>query len=1015
MKKTSRFILSWLFAFVALITVSFGANAQNRIYLEDFTIKDYNPVEVKVMLDNDVPVAGMQFHVEAKGLKVLGIKGTDRLTSGQKIDTKALPFVLIYGSTTFTGDSGAIATIEVQAEPGTFSQENPELSLTIYNIIVSQLGGIEVPMNTSATAEGTLDKDVIPYKVLPAQGYDKVTLVEGEETTIVLDLDAIFPPHSNQAFITLPEGVKFVENSVAKGSACTEGAEAFTFYQENNGRWSVLIANSGGFAFDSGQGSLFSFNVIAQNGAPENGKILINSEGTEKVSDTLYIPYTSSCEIEFTCEEPVEETSVWVVGNGNGMTWDLPGQEYTGENGIFMFDLKGVSAFKVSTVKAADWDTFNANAYATGNANFSDKVGNAGGETLPVVLWGANQDLPWTGDYSITLNLNDMSMTAYTTTPKPVTAPDVYIRGNMNNWLNNGPQEAWKFTNVSWDSATDTGEFTLNCSINAGVTFKIADMDWGTVNYGIGTNQSLNQLIKLNYGGSDISLAQDFNGTITFKITGTKSATVIFEMEGPAKDPEQFYVIGTLEQGAWNPTIGVKMVNNGEGIYTAEKVVLEESGGFTGFTITANLGANDTDWSAVNAFRFGPTTADAEAIIGTNTDLALNENSWSITPGAYKMTFDYHKMVLTIEAAQPESVPAESITIDSVTIDEPSYSSSDKVTKVTEGESVTMGVTVLPENTTDETTVTADNEGVTITDNGDGTWTIDTSDVVIPEGEKSVDVKITVKAGDVEEYHTLTVKAVLLGDSNDNGRVTIADVVTTANYMVGKKEGNFCFPNANVMLAPTNAQGEQAILPNDLVATINIVLNTFDGERYSQQEKRNVSSYLTNDRLVADNFNAGNSVIGINLENSVAYTALQATIELPAGMKIESVTTGQRAAKHELVYNVVGNELNVVLFSYDNASFTNGEGSLFNISVSADDNSDNLVLTNIFASDFAANGYELSGEGGRYSESTGIDGIGVEESGVRYFTVDGIEVMNPEKGQLLIRVQDGKAAKVLLK
>ena len=72
-------------------------------------------------------------------------------------------------------------------------------------------------------------------------------------------------------------------------------------------------------------------------------------------------------------------------------------------------------------------------------------------------------------------------------------------------------------------------------------------------------------------------------------------------------------------------------------------------------------------------------------------------------------------------------------------------------------------------------------------------------------------------------------------------------------------------------------------------------------------------------------------------------------------------------------------------------------------------------MTNIFASDFVANGYELSGEGGRYSESTGIEGIGVEESGVRYFTVDGIEVMNPEKGQLLIRIQDGKATKVLVK
>ena len=132
-------------------------------------------------------------------------------------------------------------------------------------------------------------------------------------------------------------------------------------------------------------------------------------------------------------------------------------------------------------------------------------------------------------------------------------------------------------------------------------------------------------------------------------------------------------------------------------------------------------------------------------------------------------------------------------------------------------------------------------------------------------------------------------------------------------------------------------------------------------------------------------------------------------------MKVENVTVGQRAASHELVYNVAGNELHVVLFSYSNEAFANGEGSLFNISVTADDNCGDLVMTHILASDAVSNGYELAGEGGLYSEATGIDGIDAENGNARYFTVDGIEVLNPEKGQILIRVEGDKAEKVLVK
>ena len=357
-------------------------------------------------------------------------------------------------------------------------------------------------------------------------------------------------------------------------------------------------------------------------------------------------------------------------------------------------------------------------------------------------------------------------------------------------------------------------------------------------------------------------------------------------------------------------------------------------------------------------------------------------------------------------------IPAEEITFDKVELAAPSFTDQEgNITEVTQGESVTMTITISPEDTTDELEVTADN-GAVVTRNEDGTWNVDTSNVEVAEGEE-VTVTVTAKAGQVEETYELTVKGVLLGDSNDNGKVTVADVVTTANYIAGNEIDNFCFPNANVIL--NEVDGEQVINVQDVTATVEIVLSTFDGNQYPQQNiRRQANRVVSNDRLVASSFNAGQSTIAVDLESTSAYAALQATIELPAGMKVESVSVGQRAAGHELVYNVTGNELHVVLFSYTNDSFGN-EGSLFNITVKAEENSDDLVIKNILASDANSNGYELSYEGGIYSDVTAIDGISAEEAGVRYFTVDGVEVIRPEAGQILIRVAGNEVTKVLVK
>lgn len=435
-----------------------------------------------------------------------------------------------------------------------------------------------------------------------------------------------------------------------------------TVYAPKGGKINKIIStgNTGGAKFTANVGTLTAdgtknFNWVA----PEGGVSSVTFTGTATAQiQTFEVIGVTGDGTEEPEPEP-QPISVWVVGAGDGIGWDLPGKEYKGENGVVTFTIDNLSKFKASTKEASEWDGddgFNSGCYGTGSTAFGDAV-YPNGQTLPMVAWGEDQEVPWAGNYTITMDFNNNTITAKTSTPKPAEAPAIYVRGDMNGWLNSGAQEAWKLENVSWDATAQTGTWKLdNVKISKGQSFKIADMAWGAVNYGGATNINANQEVSLSYNSSaNISLAQNFEGNITFTITASKSkATILFSMEEEAKDPDQFYVIGTLQQGAWNPTIGVKMENNGQGIYTANDVVLVESGGSTGFAIVANLGLTDQDWGTVNALRYGPSVNDTPAVIGENTDIAVGDLTWKIMPGTYKMIFDYKQTKLTIEAINVE-------------------------------------------------------------------------------------------------------------------------------------------------------------------------------------------------------------------------------------------------------------------------------------------------------------------------------------------------------------------------
>lgn len=370
--------------------------------------------------------------------------------------------------------------------------------------------------------------------------------------------------------------------------------------------------------------------------------------------------------------------------------------------------------------------------------------------------------------------------------------------------------------------------------------------------------------------------------------------------------------------------------------------------------------------------------------------------------------------------------PATAVSIESVTVKEPSYSSNEMVSEVTCGETVQVELALEPEDatTTDITwVIEPDDSGVSVSFNeSTGLWEFDTTDMDVAEGtDVTITIKATVDDTTVEsEPYTIKVKGLLLGDSNGNGKVNVADVVTTANIIAEKPVKEFVFPNADVILSDEPENTVQDIDIADVTATIEIALNTWDGERTPKQSvRRHARRMESNDFIFADNFLAREgreTSISFDLDNSYAYVGLQATVIIPEGMTVNGVTAGPRAAGHEMVYNVVDNRLKVVFYSTKNDAFRETSGALFTINVTASEDCRNLEMENILASDASCNTYGLQFAGGlNETETTGIEGIDSDAEGVRYFTVDGIEVRNPEKGMLLIRVENGKAEKVIVK
>ena len=184
---------------------------------------------------------------------------------------------------------------------------------------------------------------------------------------------------------------------------------------------------------------------------------------------------------------------------------------------------------------------------------------------------------------------------------------------------------------------------------------------------------------------------------------------------------------------------------------------------------------------------------------------------------------------------------------------------------------------------------------------------------------------------------TINVLPYLMGDANDSHTVTVADVVTTAQYILGRDIPVFQFGAADMNY-------DREITVTDAVLIANKVLNP---DRSHMM--RATSPLIDNDdAMSADNLNLAvgqTGTVTISLDNAIDYTAFQLDLILPYGLTASNFALTNRARSHALDVNELKNgKLRLLCYSPQMTGIDGNEGALLTFDVTSTGNVDNVII-----------------------------------------------------------------------
>ena len=253
---------------------------------------------------------------------------------------------------------------------------------------------------------------------------------------------------------------------------------------------------------------------------------------------------------------------------------------------------------------------------------------------------------------------------------------------------------------------------------------------------------------------------------------------------------------------------------------------------------------------------------------------------------------------------------------------------------------------------------------------------------------------------------TLTLRDYVLGDVDSDQLIAINDAVIVMNHIVDADT-----PAFNAKAADMDGNGSVEI--NDAV----LIMNTVVGTESTKSIKKTSATEPNADELTAADIEicqGGTAMLSLDLANLDALTAAQFEITLPEGITAGKAEAGERASRHMIKTNMVGNVLKVAMLSAESADFEGSEGAILVLPLSADkamtSGSYGISLRNVKMSDARGNLFILPDADSSVvvKDWSGVDSVAFDR--LRVYGGNGeISIESPADTMIQIVAVDGRA------
>ena len=254
-------------------------------------------------------------------------------------------------------------------------------------------------------------------------------------------------------------------------------------------------------------------------------------------------------------------------------------------------------------------------------------------------------------------------------------------------------------------------------------------------------------------------------------------------------------------------------------------------------------------------------------------------------------------------------------------------------------------------------------------------------------GENATEV--TTYDNDFDTYNLLQISGGLPGDVNNDGILSVIDVMMLIDHILEKTPDNFYKANADT-------DGNGSVSVTDVMRVVDVIVG--------DKNYKNIDVNSTDRILVSQTENG----IDLQLDNSNTYSAFQMNVKLPEGLSLTDVVlNSSRSDGHKVARRQLDDgSWNILVWSAEGKNLKDQGADLLKLVTTGNGNGEVEVSGIIFTN----HDYETVSLSAATGEVTSINGVAAEQREGDFYDLNGVRVKQPGKG---VYVHDGK--KVILK